>query len=267
MSRSGLTWSTVRITSSNRVTSPRISVTSLGMAANGDTAPGFRSMHATVSPRLISRLMSRGPMKPVPPITSIAMAPSSAHAHVLHDAPASTPGARPHHVEVAPRVAPDAVTRAEAGIAPLREALALEGQDAHQAAVVLGNVDDVVGVDVEYRRPDQLGRPGVQEGALLVEDLHPVVLPIAHHDAPVPVDPHAVGQVELAGAGAALAPGVQMRAVGGELVHARVAVAVRDEHLARRRDGDVGWQVERPAAVRDLPIRARARLARIDAGV
>src|SRR6266853_3236960 len=75
MSRSGLIWSTVRITSSNRVTSPRISVASLGIAANGDTAPGFRSMQTTRSPRSINRLMSRGPMNPVPPITSIAIAP------------------------------------------------------------------------------------------------------------------------------------------------------------------------------------------------
>src|SRR5207245_2653660 len=151
MSRSGLTWSTVRITSSNRVTSPRISVTSFGMAANGDTECGFRSMHVTVSPRPTSRRMSRGPMNPVPPITSIAMALSSAHPHVFHDAPALAPTARPHHVEVAARVSPDAVARAEAGVAPLGEALA---------------------------------------------------------------------------------PGAQMRAVGGELVDARVPVAVGDEHLA-----------------------------------
>src|SRR6266849_6254160 len=232
MSRSGLTWSIVRITSSNRVTSPRISCASLGIAANGDTAPGFKSMQTTVSPRSINRLMSRGPMNPVPPTTSIAALRSSAHPHVLHEAPAPAPGARPHDVEVPAGVAPDAVARAEARIAPLREALALERQDAHQAAVVLGNVDDVVGVDIEHRRPDQLGRPRVQECALLVEDLHPVVLPIAHHDTPVPVDPHAVGQVELAGVGPGLAPGAQMRAVGGELEDARVAVAVRDEHLA-----------------------------------
>src|SRR5216684_7982108 len=141
MSRSGLIWSTVRITSSNRVTSPRISVASLGIGANGDTAPGFKSMHTIVSPRSINRLMSRGPMNPVPPITRTAMPPSSAHPHVLHEAPAPAPGARPHDVEVAPGVAPDAVARAEAGIAPLREALALEREDAHQATVVLGNVD------------------------------------------------------------------------------------------------------------------------------
>src|SRR5215469_10848227 len=230
MSRSGLTWSTVRITSSNRVTSPRRSVTSLGMAANGDTACGLRSMHVTVSPRSISRRMSRGPMNPVPPITSIAMALSSSH--VLHNAPTPAPGARPHDIEVAAGVAPDPVARAEARVAPLGETLTLQRQDAHQTAVVLRNVDDVLGVDVEHGRTDQLGLPGVQEGAVLVEDLHPVVLPIAHHDAPVPIDPHAVGQIELAGAGAGFAPGAQMRAVGGELMNARVAIAVRDEHLA-----------------------------------
>src|SRR5260370_12747055 len=77
MSRSGLIWSTVRITSSNRVTWPRISVASLGIAANGAAAAGFRSMQPTVAPRSINRLMSRGPMTPVPPITSIAIAPFS----------------------------------------------------------------------------------------------------------------------------------------------------------------------------------------------
>src|SRR6266849_302149 len=55
MSRSGFTSSTVRITSSNAA------------------APGFRSMPTTDSPRATSRLMSRGPMKPVAPITSTDM--------------------------------------------------------------------------------------------------------------------------------------------------------------------------------------------------
>ena len=40
-----------------------------------------------------------------------------------------------------------------------------------------------------------------------------------------------------------------MRAIGGEFVHARVAVAVGDEHLSGRRHVDVGRKIERAAAV------------------
>src|SRR5438132_317950 len=72
MSRSGLTSSTVRITSSKRVTSPRITGAPIGTSANA-AAPGFRSIPTTDSPRAISFLMSRGPMKPVAPMTRIDM--------------------------------------------------------------------------------------------------------------------------------------------------------------------------------------------------
>src|SRR5437867_7401312 len=72
MSRSGFTSSTVRITSSNCVTSPRTTGAPIGTSPNG-VAPGFRSMPTTASPRATSRLMSRGPMKPVAPITSTDM--------------------------------------------------------------------------------------------------------------------------------------------------------------------------------------------------
>src|SRR6185369_17788008 len=109
---------------------------------------------------------------------------ASAHAHVLHDAPLPSPRARPHDVEVPAGVAPDAVARAEAGIAPLGEALTLERQHAEQAAVVFGDVDDVVGVHVEDRRPDQLRGPHAQELACLVEHLHAVVLAVADEHAP-----------------------------------------------------------------------------------
>src|SRR5713101_7794590 len=72
MSRSGFTSSTVRITSSNWVTSPRTTGAPIGTSPNG-AAPGFRSMPTTVSPRATSRRMSRGPMKPVAPTTSTDM--------------------------------------------------------------------------------------------------------------------------------------------------------------------------------------------------
>ena len=76
MSRSGFTSSTVRITSSNCVTSPRITGAPIGTSANA-AAPGLRSMPTTDSPRATSFLMSRGPMKPVAPMTSTAMSASS----------------------------------------------------------------------------------------------------------------------------------------------------------------------------------------------
>src|SRR5467141_106344 len=72
MSRSGFTSSTVRITSSNCVTSPRITGAPIGTSPKV-AAPGFRSMPTTDSPRATSRLMSRGPMNPVAPITSTDM--------------------------------------------------------------------------------------------------------------------------------------------------------------------------------------------------
>src|SRR5262245_48692055 len=74
MSRSGLTSSTVRITSSNRVTSPRTTGAPTGSPPNAG-APGFRSMPTTDWPRASSRRMSRGPMKPVAPITSTDTGP------------------------------------------------------------------------------------------------------------------------------------------------------------------------------------------------
>ena len=72
MRRSGLTSSTVRMTSSNCVTSPRTTGAPIGTPANV-AAPGFRSMPTTDSPRATSFRMSRGPMKPVAPITRIDM--------------------------------------------------------------------------------------------------------------------------------------------------------------------------------------------------
>src|SRR5882724_8812123 len=73
MIRSGFTSSTVRMTSSNWVTSPRTTGAPMGTSPYG-AAPGLRSMPVTDSPRAISRLMSRGPMNPVAPITSTDMA-------------------------------------------------------------------------------------------------------------------------------------------------------------------------------------------------
>src|SRR5262244_3073125 len=72
MTRSGLTSTTVRITSSKRVTSPRTTGAPMGTLPKA-AAPGLMSMPTTVSPRATRRRMSRGPMKPVAPITRTDM--------------------------------------------------------------------------------------------------------------------------------------------------------------------------------------------------
>src|SRR5690242_6248005 len=69
--------------------------------------------------------------------------------YVFHDASRTPPGSGPHDVEVAMRIAPDPVARTEARVAPLRQAFALQRQNADQAPVVLGDIDDVVGIHIE----------------------------------------------------------------------------------------------------------------------
>ena len=60
-----------------------------------------------------------------------------------------------------------------------------------------------------------------------------------------------MGQMELAGADAGLAPGLDQRAVALEAVDAGVAVAVADVQLSVRSHGDVGRPVEWRAAALD----------------
>ena len=48
-------------------------------------------------------------------------------AHVFHDTPGASPGPGPDDVEITARVAPDAVTRAEARVTPLRQTLTFQG--------------------------------------------------------------------------------------------------------------------------------------------
>src|ERR1700730_6662579 len=79
---------------------------------------------------------------------------------VLDDAAHAAPLARLHNVEVAVRIDPDPMAGAIDGtVAPAGQALAVEGQDADHPAIVLGDVDHVVIVDIEECRADQLGRP------------------------------------------------------------------------------------------------------------
>src|ERR1041384_8354326 len=70
ITRSGFTSSTMRITSSNCVMSPRSTGAPIGEPSNVG-ADGLRSMPTTVSPRAISFLISRGPMNPVAPRMSV----------------------------------------------------------------------------------------------------------------------------------------------------------------------------------------------------
>src|SRR5262249_52424737 len=97
----------------------------------------------------------RGPAPPVCDDPSPRPSPrsgegdASAHADVFHDSATAPPAPRPHDVEVAAGVPPDAVTRAKARVAPPGQALAVEGEHADHAAIVLRDVHDIVGVHVE----------------------------------------------------------------------------------------------------------------------
>src|SRR5262245_41329507 len=50
----------------------------------------------------------------------------SGQAHVLHDTPRSSPSPGPYDVEITTGVTPDAMTRAEARVSPLRQTLAFQ---------------------------------------------------------------------------------------------------------------------------------------------
>ena len=165
------------------------------------------------------------------------------------------------------RIAANPVHRAVDRIAPPRQPLAVQRQDADHASVMLGDVHDVVGIDVEERGTDQFGRPDFQQPSVEIEHLHTIVLAIGHQQPASPIDPHAMRQVELSRRGPRLAPREQMLCVGRKLVHPRIAVAVAHEHRAIRRKRNVGRQVERPAAVRHLLPRHRTEIVLRHAGI
>ena len=130
--------------------------------------------------------------------------------------------------------------------------------DEAEAVVELRDVHDLVLVHVDLGRTLEAG-PDFDELAVGRVDLDAVVLAVADVDL-VLVGPDAVRRVEEArlvlGAlevlrVARLAPGLHQRAVGAELVGARVAVAVRDEDVAVVGDAHVGGLVERPGALAD----------------
>src|SRR5215471_4002973 len=78
-----------------------------------------------------------------------------------------------------------------------------------------------------------------------VEDLDAVVLTVGHIHQSVRVRRQVVRQVELPRIASRLAPGHDVPSVRRVLVDARIAVAVRDEQIARAwADGDVRGTVE-----------------------
>ena len=111
-------------------------------------------------------------------------------------------------------------------IAQLGQIIALEVHDADSRAKSGGLA---VGADVaaQLTHVDPLVAAGVDEQAagtghvlplglelaVLVEDLHPLVLPVGHVDPAVLVGAHIVGDVELSRSGARLAPGEEQLAV------------------------------------------------------
>ena len=125
------------------------------------------------------------------------------------------------YVEVAAGVGPDAVGAgcelagfvAGLGAAPVAEELAAEGPDA-DALFELGDVDDfAIGVEVDGIGFEEAGA-FLEEVAVGVEELDAVVGAVADPDAVVLVQADAVGECELAGSFAPVAPGEDVLAGG-----------------------------------------------------
>src|SRR5262249_61064753 len=78
-----------------------------------------------------------------------------------------------------------------------------------------------------------------------------IALAIAHEDTAVGGDGDAVREIELPGAGAGLAPRALERARRRELMHATVAVAVRDVQITLGPDREIRGAIERPGRPAD----------------
>ena len=109
---------------------------------------------------------------------------------------------------------------------------------------MFGDIDNIVVVHIHYGGANQLGGKVGEVAAVLVENLDAVVFAVGNKQAGFAVNPSAVGQVELAGAGAGAAPGFDELAVRGEVVDAGVGVAIGDKDFAGGVDGDAGRKVE-----------------------
>ena len=124
-------------------------------------------------------------------------------------------------VEVAVGIGPDAVGTgfefagfvAGLGAAPVAEEFAVEGPDA-DALLEFGDVDDfAIGVEVNGIGFEQAGA-FLKEVAVGVKELNAVIGAVADPNAIVFVQPDAVGEGELAGPFAPVAPGVEQFASG-----------------------------------------------------
>ena len=132
-------------------------------------------------------------------------------------------------------------------------------------------VDGVEGVVVGDEQPADAAElhVGVEQLAVLAEDLNSVVAPVGHEQASLRIHLQGVGGAELAGPEPDLAPLFDERAVGGELqdaaggagrrIGALPAVAVRDEDVAVRRGDHVARLVELTGAAAGLAGDAQAQ--------
>src|SRR5882724_4152713 len=148
------------------------------------------------------------------------------------------------------------LTRPAAGLARRGEDLAVEVQAQDVAGEPVHHVDVSI-ADLEgTRQPGVFQFPDV--GSVLIEDLDPLVLAIGDPEPPAGVDDDPMGNVELAGAFALSAPGLDEIPVPVELHDARIAACARrmplsDEYVAVAADGDVGRLVDLPR----LPFRSQ----------
>src|SRR5262249_19589472 len=84
-----------------------------------------------------------------------------------------------------------------------------------RARGVVGYIDRVAGIDIDRGRPPEVF-PLLDEVAVLVEDLDPVVAAIAHEDASARIHRNGMQFGKLAGCGALVAPCPDERAVARE---------------------------------------------------
>src|SRR5262245_12966789 len=126
--------------------------------------------------------------------------------------------------------------------------------------LVIGRIHVVVSIDVEAARAPEL-LPFLEELAVLIENLDAIVDAISHEQPAGRIHGQLMRSVELARPAAALAPGLDVGAILGELEDAIVgarAVSLRNEDVAVGRNVDVSRLIEGVGGAR---IAGDARLA------
>src|SRR5262249_45564736 len=120
------------------------------------------------------------------------------------------------------------------------------------ARLMVRRIDVVVAVDVEAARAPEL-LPLRKEFAVLIENLDAIVDAIGNEQPASRIHGELMGGVELTRSAAALAPGLDVGAILGELEDAVVGtrpVPLRHEDVTVRRNEDVGRLVEGVGRVR-----------------